>query len=129
MNQFSEKLFSKTPIVGILRGYDKETVLSISRVFVNPGFTNLEVTKNSPNDYGIIEELVAEFEGKLNIGCGTILSIKDARKAIKVGASFIVTPIVEKKVIKYCVKKICLFFQELFHLQKFIMHGNGELKW
>lgn len=105
MKEFSEVLFKETPIVGILRGYDQETVLNIARTFVSEGFTNLEITRNSPDVYQIIEALVKEFEGKLNIGCGTVLTKKDAKKALKAGASFIVTPIVNKNVIRFCVKK------------------------
>ncbi|MDF4220836.1 bifunctional 4-hydroxy-2-oxoglutarate aldolase/2-dehydro-3-deoxy-phosphogluconate aldolase [Maribacter huludaoensis] len=105
MKKFSEELFAQTPIVGILRGYDKETVLEIARTFVSEGFTNLEITKNSPNVFEIIEALVDEFQGKLNIGCGTVLTKKDTKKALKAGASFIVTPIVNKDVIRFCAKK------------------------
>jgi 2-dehydro-3-deoxyphosphogluconate aldolase/(4S)-4-hydroxy-2-oxoglutarate aldolase len=40
----------------------------------------------------------------LNIGAGTVCDKNDLKRAVKAGASFIVTPVVDEKVIKKCVK-------------------------
>jgi len=48
--------------------------------------------------------------GRLSLGAGTVLSIKDLKLALKNGATFIVTPVLIKEVVEFCVKnKIPVF--------------------
>jgi 2-dehydro-3-deoxyphosphogluconate aldolase/(4S)-4-hydroxy-2-oxoglutarate aldolase len=41
----------------------------------------------------------------LNIGAGTVCNLKDLKVALSAGSQFIVTPIIDKKVIRKCVKE------------------------
>jgi 2-dehydro-3-deoxyphosphogluconate aldolase/(4S)-4-hydroxy-2-oxoglutarate aldolase len=47
---------------------------------------------------------LSENYPSLNIGAGTVCDKNDLKRAVKAGASFIVTPVVDEKVIKKCVK-------------------------
>lgn len=106
---FSIAKFHKVPIIGILRGFDTKTCRNIAKVYQKAGLTTLEITMNSPKAAETIASLANEFLN-LNIGAGTVLNKKDLKLALQAGAQFIVTPIIDKKVIKACIKlKIPVF--------------------
>jgi len=58
---------------------------------------------NSANAAKDIAGLVELYGDELNIGAGTVCTLPDLEKALKAGAQFIVTPIVNDDVIKACV--------------------------
>jgi len=102
---FSWELFRKVPIVGIVRNVSLEDLIQILPIFREAGLTTIEITMNTPG----AEEMIAyalekESEG-LNIGAGTVCTKEDLSLALDAGAQFIVTPIINKKVIKSCGKK------------------------
>lgn len=105
MYRFSEDLFKKVPVVGILRGYTLEEVLAIVKVYYQEGFTNIEITMNTESAAKIINEVLKQYTGKLNVGAGTVLSKNDVDEAIKAGAQFIVTPVTDPSLIKYCINR------------------------
>ncbi|WP_299602855.1 bifunctional 4-hydroxy-2-oxoglutarate aldolase/2-dehydro-3-deoxy-phosphogluconate aldolase [uncultured Aquimarina sp.] len=102
--KFSWERFESTPIVGILRGYSLDTVMNIMPVYKESGFSTVEITMNSPSAANIIKELVSSFP-ELNIGAGTVCTMKELEEALQVGAQFIVTPITNEEVITTCVAK------------------------
>lgn len=104
MKNFSEELFLKVPVVGILRGYSKAEVLEIVKVYHQEGYTNVEITMNTPNVEELISAVSEQFDGKLNVGAGTVTTIEEVDKVKAAGAQFIVSPIVDISVIEYCVK-------------------------
>jgi 2-dehydro-3-deoxyphosphogluconate aldolase/(4S)-4-hydroxy-2-oxoglutarate aldolase len=104
-SKFSRELFDRIPIVGILRNVPPLTVPILARYYADAGLTNLEVTMNSDEASTTITRLVQDFEGKLNIGAGTVCTLDDLDKALSAGAQFIVTPILQEEVIKACVQQ------------------------
>jgi len=102
---FSWELFNKTPVVGIVRHIDKQSVSQILPLFQEAGLTTIEITMNTPEAESIIQEVLIQYAGSLNIGAGTVCSEADLERALGAGAQFIVTPIINKKVIRVCVKK------------------------
>ncbi|HEU4552416.1 MAG TPA: bifunctional 4-hydroxy-2-oxoglutarate aldolase/2-dehydro-3-deoxy-phosphogluconate aldolase [Chitinophaga sp.] len=101
---FSQTLFDKLPIVGILRNMPPLTVPVLARYYQAAGLTTLEVTLNSEEALTTITRLVQEFEGQLNIGAGTVCTLNDLEKALGAGAQFIVTPILQEEVVRACQK-------------------------
>ena len=102
---FSWDLFQKAPIVGIVRNVSLEDVKQILPVFREAGLTTIEITMNTPGAEEIIRYAIDNEQEGLNIGAGTVCTREDLDLAIDAGAQFIVTPIINKKVIKSCVKK------------------------
>jgi len=100
--KFSDTLFSKVPIVGILRGYPKNITLRIIDTYLRSGFTTIEVTLNTPNVSEIISTAVEKYKGSLNVGAGTVCSDEDLDLALAAGAQFIVSPITDLTMIKKC---------------------------
>ncbi len=102
---FSWELFHQTPIVGIIRHLDKQVVSQVLPLCQEAGLTTIEITMNTPDAESIIQDALTQHVGSLNVGAGTVCSEADLERALAAGAQFIVTPIINKKVIRACVKK------------------------
>lgn len=111
---FSWELFNKAPIVGIVRGLSLEEVKQILPMYREAGLTTIEITMNTPDAEKIIQYAVENEQHGLNIGAGTVCTKDDLKKALEAGAQFIVTPILDKKVVKACVKKEIPIFPGAF---------------
>lgn len=95
----------KSPILAIFRGINIEHVKSLAQCCINAGIDTVEVTMNTEHVEKIIKEFIKVSDGRLKVGAGTVLSIKDYQEAIQAGAQFIVTPVVNLEVIKECRSK------------------------
>jgi len=101
---FSWDRFYQVPIVGIIRGLSLDQVKNILPVYAASGLSTLEITMNT-KAAGDIIGFARKSYPNLNIGAGTVCTEKDLMQALDAGAQFIVTPIIDKKVIRSCVKK------------------------
>ena len=65
---------------------------------IRGGFRIVEFTLNTP---GALER-IAEFSRRddVVVGAGTVLTVEDARDAVRAGASFLVSPVVDTEVIE-----------------------------
>ena len=99
-SQTSLEHILKNKIVAIVRGVQPHDVIKIAHALVAGGVTTMEVTMNSFNALSVIKELSKEMSGKMLIGAGTVLDEKMLKEAIDAGARFIISPIVDKKLIK-----------------------------
>ena len=104
-DSFSQELFKKAPIVGIVRNLSLDEVMQILPIYREAGLTTIEITMNTPGAVEIIRYALEHHSEGLNIGAGTVCTKDDLDNALEAGAQFIVTPIINKKVIKSCVKK------------------------
>ena len=111
---FSWELFQKAPIVGIIRNVSLEDLMQILPVFREAGLTTIEITMNTPGAEEMIRYALENEQSGLNIGAGTVCTKDDLSLALDAGAQFIVTPIINKKVIKSCVKKDVPIFPGAF---------------
>ena len=101
--KFNEELFQQMPIVGIMRNFPEEHLMTVVREFHSAGLTTLEITMNSGNPTDDIRQLRSDWGDQLNVGAGTVCSMKDLDRALDAGAQFIVAPVTNKKIIKTCV--------------------------
>ncbi len=101
---FSWHLFEQAPIVGILRNISPESIYQLLPGYQSAGLNTLEITMNTPGAASIIETLSRQYADRLNVGAGTVKNLNDLESALKAGAGFIVTPIVDEQVIKECVR-------------------------
>ncbi|WP_338868419.1 bifunctional 4-hydroxy-2-oxoglutarate aldolase/2-dehydro-3-deoxy-phosphogluconate aldolase [Spirosoma sp. SC4-14] len=102
---FSWELFNKAPLVGIIRGLLADEVSQILPLYRDAGLTTIEITMNTAGAEAIIADALTAHSNGLNIGAGTVCTKDELEKALDAGAQFIVTPIINKKVIKACVKR------------------------
>lgn len=82
----------------ILRTSCAEAARPAMEAAVRGGFRIVEFTLTTPGALDLIEE----FAGRdgLVVGAGTVLSVEQAKAAVDRGASFLVSPVVDEKVIE-----------------------------
>jgi 2-dehydro-3-deoxyphosphogluconate aldolase/(4S)-4-hydroxy-2-oxoglutarate aldolase len=98
MNPLAHILENK--VVAIVRGADSKSLLRIAQALHAGGVRMMEITLNSPGALASIEEISREMEGKLLVGAGTVLDPETARSALLAGAQYIISPTLNKKVIR-----------------------------
>jgi 2-dehydro-3-deoxyphosphogluconate aldolase/(4S)-4-hydroxy-2-oxoglutarate aldolase len=110
---YKVELFEKMPIVGIIRNVSLEVIEEILPHYKKAGLTTLEITMNSDNVCEIIKS-VAENHPEINVGAGTVCTMADLMMALDAGATFIVTPIMDVEVMKYCSERNIPIFPGAF---------------
>ena len=83
--------------VAIIRARDARTAADAMEAAVRGGFRILEFTLNTPGAL----ELVASFAKRdgLTVGAGTVLTVEDAEAAVRFGARFLVSPVIDEAVL------------------------------
>lgn len=103
-------IFKQKPVLGILRGAEIEIIEPLVEAVISAGLGALEITMNTASAPLIIKKAKQVCAGRLALGAGTVLTMRDLKVALKNGASFIVMPVLVRDVVKYCVKnKIPVF--------------------
>ena len=102
---FDDALFKKLPVVGILRFLKRAEVEKLVPASVDGGLCNIEVTMNTAGAEDLIRLTSDLVGGKGNVGAGTVTTLETLEKALKAGATFIVTPAVVPDVIRACVER------------------------
>ncbi len=80
-----------------------EKALRVAEACINGGFRFVEITFSVPDAEGVIAELSRRKDAV--IGAGTVLSISEAKRALKAGAAYIVSPNAYESVIKFTKKE------------------------
>ncbi|SNR64659.1 2-dehydro-3-deoxyphosphogluconate aldolase / (4S)-4-hydroxy-2-oxoglutarate aldolase [Halorubrum ezzemoulense] len=86
-------------VIAILRGVGVEEAPAVADAVTDGGVTALEVTADTPDVTAAIET-VAERVDDAAVGVGTVLDAETARGAQLAGAEFVVTPTVNREVIR-----------------------------
>jgi len=97
--------FKKKPILGIVRGVKASQIELLIETVIDVGLETLEITMNTAGAAELIRKAKQAAAGRLTLGAGTVLSMQDLKLALKSGATFIVTPVLIKAVVEFCVKK------------------------
>ena len=90
--------FHSLRVVGIIRASSTDVAARAMEAAVRGGIRILEFTWTTPG----AAELVREFSQRpeqLVVGAGTILRVEDAEIAVRAGARFLVSPVVDERVI------------------------------
>ncbi len=90
-------LLGRVRASAILRTPDADAAAPAMEAAIRGGFRIVEFTLNTPGALDRIEEF-ASREG-LVVGAGTVLTREDAREAVRRGARFIVSPVVDPEVV------------------------------
>ncbi|MCY1029600.1 bifunctional 4-hydroxy-2-oxoglutarate aldolase/2-dehydro-3-deoxy-phosphogluconate aldolase [Mammaliicoccus sciuri] len=94
----------ETKLIAILRNTNPNDILPIVETLYKAGIRAIEVTMNSPKALESIELISNEMKGKVVVGAGTVLDAESARLAILSGATFILSPTVDKDTIRMSKK-------------------------
>ncbi|OFV63042.1 bifunctional 4-hydroxy-2-oxoglutarate aldolase/2-dehydro-3-deoxy-phosphogluconate aldolase [Mammaliicoccus sciuri] len=94
----------ETKLIAILRNAKPNDILPIVETLYKADIRAIEVTMNSPKALESIELISNEMKGKVVVGAGTVLDAESARLAILSGATFILSPTVDKETIRMSKK-------------------------
>lgn len=119
------RVFKKKPILGIVRGVKENQIKSLIETVIEFGLETLEITMNTPGACELIKKAKQIAGGRLVLGAGTVLSMKDLKSALKSGATFIVMPVLIKDVVGYCVKNKIPVFPGAFTSQEIYQAWNA----
>ncbi len=89
-------------IVAVVRFDDPEPLVRVLEALAEGGVTVAEVTLTVPDALEVIRAARRRLGARVLLGAGTVLDPETARAAILAGASFIVAPTVNLKVIRLC---------------------------
>ncbi len=94
-----ERIISEK-VVAVVRLNKKTDALKIVDTIYKGGITSVEITMTTPNALNLIEELNNIYGDKLLVGVGSVLKKEEAREAIRAGAKYVVSPILDVSIIE-----------------------------
>ena len=101
--------FESEPVIGIVRGLNESCLEGVLDAAFNGGLRFLEITLNTPEAFHLINKISTKYT-QLQIGAGTVLSAEKAKKAIDVGAKYIVAPNFDEEVSTICAQNKIAYF-------------------
>jgi len=94
-------ILHKQLLIPVIRTNSFANANNLIKQLHNCGIKVVEITTSVPG----FDKLIKIWSSKIIVGVGTILSKKDAKKAIKNGAKFLVSPVNIKEVSLLCEKE------------------------
>ena len=91
-------------LIAVIRSNSKDNLIPFIDLIIKSGINSIEITLTTPNALSVIKQLKNYYKGSILIGAGTVTDLDSAKKALDVGAEYIVTPVLNMEVIDY-VKK------------------------
>lgn len=97
--------FAEIRACAVLRTATSEACPKAMQAAIDGGFKIGEFTLTTPDCLDHLADFRQKYDGEVMIGCGTILTIEDAEKAIDAGSEFIITPVMLPDVIEWCAAR------------------------
>merc|ERR1719183_2674902 len=69
---------------------------------IDGGFDIVEFTLTTPGCLDQVANFRKKLDGKVMVGCGTVMDIPDAKAAMDAGAEFLVAPVLVPEVVTWC---------------------------
>ncbi|WP_298836127.1 bifunctional 4-hydroxy-2-oxoglutarate aldolase/2-dehydro-3-deoxy-phosphogluconate aldolase [Clostridium sp.] len=124
------KNFPKVTV--ILRGYDYNQTRNIVEILSNSRIKSVEIALKDSNVKDILKKIVDEFGDKILIGAGTILTKEDLIDVVKIGAKFVLSPIMfSEEQLQICKKNMVISVPGAFtpsEIYKSFQDGAGIVK-
>lgn len=97
--------FAQIRACAVLRTATSEACPKAMQAAIDGGFEICEFTLTTPDCLDHLADFRKKYDGKVMIGCGTILTIADAEAAMDAGSEFIITPVMLPDVIQWCKER------------------------
>jgi 2-dehydro-3-deoxyphosphogluconate aldolase / (4S)-4-hydroxy-2-oxoglutarate aldolase len=91
-------------LVPVLRADSAERAIAIADAITKGGVPVLEVTMTVPGALEVMRVLVQAYGDRLLVGAGTVLDPETARACMLAGSQFIVSPVLNVKIIEMCLR-------------------------
>jgi len=89
----------KAGIVPVVRTSTPESAIRCVESLEKGGISVAEVTLTVPGALTVVERLATEFGNRVLLGAGTVLDCETARAALRAGAEFLLTPVLDPAII------------------------------
>jgi 2-dehydro-3-deoxyphosphogluconate aldolase/(4S)-4-hydroxy-2-oxoglutarate aldolase len=97
--------FAQIRACAVLRTATSEACPKSMQAAIDGGFKIVEFTLTTPDCLSHLSDCRSKYDGDVMVGCGTIMNIEDAAKAMEAGSEFIITPVMLPEVIKWCAER------------------------
>jgi 2-dehydro-3-deoxyphosphogluconate aldolase/(4S)-4-hydroxy-2-oxoglutarate aldolase len=92
----------ETGAVAVIRTERQEELLDIVAALAEGGVKFIEITMTVPNALEIMRLSCQKIGDKAYIGAGTVLDSQAARSVMSAGARFVVSPVFDPEMVRYC---------------------------
>lgn len=98
---------NKRKIIAIVRGVEFKKLIPLAEALYNGGIRLVEITYSADGSVSdeetsrAIDALVREFDGRMYIGAGTVLTREQVKRTYDAGGRFIISPNTDDEVIRY----------------------------
>jgi 2-dehydro-3-deoxyphosphogluconate aldolase/(4S)-4-hydroxy-2-oxoglutarate aldolase len=92
-------------VVAILRADSSNDLIDAAGALIQGGVHAIEVTLTTPNALQVIRDLKKEFQEKILMGVGSVLTVEQVASSVEAGACYVITPTVRPQVIEFCVRE------------------------
>ena len=89
-------------VVAVIRLKDSRRLLNVIEAIRRGGVKSIEITMTVPGAVKIIGDLVPSAPEDVLVGAGTVTDLETARSVIDSGARFVVGPILNLDIVRYC---------------------------
>jgi len=96
------KHFEEVPVVAVLRGITSDKADKVIETCIRAGLKTIEFTFDTPGIADLLISTAAKFGQDINLGCGTIFQLDQAKQAVEAGAEYIVAPTLNPEIAKWC---------------------------
>lgn len=97
--------FAEIRACAVLRTATSEACPKAMQAAIDGGFEICEFTLTTPDCLDHLADFRQKYDGKVMVGCGTILNTDDAEAAVDAGSEFIITPVMLPDVIEWCAAR------------------------
>jgi 2-dehydro-3-deoxyphosphogluconate aldolase / (4S)-4-hydroxy-2-oxoglutarate aldolase len=97
--------FASIRACAVLRTKTSAACPKAMQAAIDGGFQIVEFTLTTPDCLDHLSAFRTKYDGKVMVGCGTIMNPSDAERAIDAGAEFIITPVMLPDVIMWCAAR------------------------
>merc|ERR1719486_1877290 len=94
--------FKKHRACAVLRTPKAEQAPPAMQAAIDGGFEIVEFTLTTPGCLDQVSNFRAKYDGKVMVGCGTVMDINDAKAAMDAGSEFLVAPMLQPEVVTWC---------------------------
>jgi len=91
-----------TKVIAVIRMADTKQLARVIAAVQEGGVKAVEITMTTPGALGVIKTMAKEKVSGVIIGAGTVLDPETAASVIHSGADFVVSPVLNKKMIRLC---------------------------
>lgn len=100
----SLKVIEDSGIIAVIRAQKAEEAVKIARAISEGGVVPIEITLTVPDAFTVMEEVRRSLGNRILLGAGTVLDAEGARRAIRAGAEFLVSPMLNPDMVRLCRK-------------------------